>query len=104
MKILYTAKATVQGGRKGQAQSSDGHLQVHLSVPKEMGEMVVRAPILSSFLPPGTQPASSQHLSRSRVASTCRRAPRRLRPMWALDQQAKAASDSTSNSISSCLV
>ena len=38
MKILYTAKATVQGGRNGQARSSDGHLQVHLSVPKEMGE------------------------------------------------------------------
>src|SRR5258706_4364932 len=37
MKILYTAKATVQGGRKGQARSSDGHLQVHLSIPKEMG-------------------------------------------------------------------
>src|SRR5258708_32529293 len=37
VKILYTAKATVQGGRKGQARSSDGHLQVHLSIPKEMG-------------------------------------------------------------------
>ncbi|MEO6890386.1 MAG: organic hydroperoxide resistance protein, partial [Ktedonobacteraceae bacterium] len=37
MKILYTATATVQGGRNGQAQSSDGNLQVHLSVPKEMG-------------------------------------------------------------------
>lgn len=37
MKILYTAKATVQGGRNGQGRSSDGHLQVHLSVPKEMG-------------------------------------------------------------------
>ncbi len=32
MKILYPAKATVQGGRNGQAQSSDGHLHVHLSV------------------------------------------------------------------------
>ena len=37
MKILYTAKATVRGGRNGQGQSSDGRLQVHLSVPKEMG-------------------------------------------------------------------
>jgi osmotically inducible protein OsmC len=35
MKILSTAKATVQGGRNGQAQSSDGHLHVHLSVPEE---------------------------------------------------------------------
>ena len=37
MKVLYTAEATVQGGRSGQARSSDGNLQVHLSVPKEMG-------------------------------------------------------------------
>ena len=66
MKILSTAKATVQGGRNGQAQSSDGHLHVHLSVPKGMGEMVVKAQTLSSFLPPGTQPASSRHLSRWR--------------------------------------
>lgn len=35
MKILSTAKATVQGGRNGQAQSSDGHLHVHLSFPEE---------------------------------------------------------------------
>ena len=37
MKILYTAEATVQGGREGQARSSDGNLVVNLSVPKEMG-------------------------------------------------------------------
>ncbi|GER91429.1 organic hydroperoxide resistance protein [Dictyobacter vulcani] len=37
MKVLYTAEATVQGGRDGQARSSDGNLAVKLSVPKEMG-------------------------------------------------------------------
>ena len=37
MKILYTAEVTVHGGREGEAQSSDGHLIVHLSVPEEMG-------------------------------------------------------------------
>jgi Ohr subfamily peroxiredoxin len=37
MKILYTAEATVSGGREGQARSSDGHLDVKLAVPKEMG-------------------------------------------------------------------
>ncbi len=37
MKILYTAEATVHGGREGQARSSDGNLVVNLSVPKEMG-------------------------------------------------------------------
>ncbi|GCE08080.1 organic hydroperoxide resistance protein [Dictyobacter aurantiacus] len=37
MKILYTAEASVQGGREGEARSSDGRLAVKLSVPKEMG-------------------------------------------------------------------
>jgi lipoyl-dependent peroxiredoxin len=37
MKILYTAEATVQGGREGQARSSDGHLVVNLKTPTEMG-------------------------------------------------------------------
>jgi lipoyl-dependent peroxiredoxin len=37
MKILYTAEATVQGGREGHARSSDGNLVVDLRVPKEMG-------------------------------------------------------------------
>src|SRR5712692_2759737 len=37
MKILYTAEATVHGGREGQARSSDGNLVVNLNVPKEMG-------------------------------------------------------------------
>jgi Ohr subfamily peroxiredoxin len=37
MKILYTAEATVQGGREGHAHTSDGHLNVDLSTPKEMG-------------------------------------------------------------------
>jgi lipoyl-dependent peroxiredoxin len=37
MKILYTAEATVEGGREGQARSSDGNLVVNLSIPKEMG-------------------------------------------------------------------
>jgi lipoyl-dependent peroxiredoxin len=37
MKILYTAEATVHGGREGEARSSDGNLVVNLSVPKEMG-------------------------------------------------------------------
>ncbi len=37
MKILYTAEATVHGGREGEARSSDGNLIVKLSPPKEMG-------------------------------------------------------------------
>ena len=37
MKILYTAEVTVTGGRNGQARSSDGALEVKLSVPREMG-------------------------------------------------------------------
>src|ERR1700719_1404954 len=37
MKVLYTAEATVHGGRGGEARSSDGNLIVKLSPPKEMG-------------------------------------------------------------------
>ena len=34
---LYTAQATAQGGRAGHVQSSDGRLDLQLSVPSEMG-------------------------------------------------------------------
>jgi osmotically inducible protein OsmC len=35
--ILYTAEATVIGGREGHARTSDGRLDVDLDVPSEMG-------------------------------------------------------------------
>jgi lipoyl-dependent peroxiredoxin len=35
-KILYTAEAQVQGGREGHGRTSDGTLEVDLSVPREM--------------------------------------------------------------------
>lgn len=34
---IYTAHATATGGRDGSAKSDDGHLEVKLSVPKELG-------------------------------------------------------------------
>jgi len=37
MNILYTAEATVEGGRAGRGRTSDGRLAVELSVPREMG-------------------------------------------------------------------
>lgn len=37
MKILYTAEAAVQGGREGHARTSDGALEVNLSMPKALG-------------------------------------------------------------------
>jgi osmotically inducible protein OsmC len=37
MQVLYTAHATATGGRDGQAVSSDEHLKVKLSTPKELG-------------------------------------------------------------------
>jgi Ohr subfamily peroxiredoxin len=37
MKTLYTAEAVVEGGREGHARSSDGRLDVELSVPVELG-------------------------------------------------------------------
>lgn len=36
-KVLYTAEATVIGGRAGHARSSDGHLDIGLDVPAAMG-------------------------------------------------------------------
>jgi osmotically inducible protein OsmC len=36
-KVLYTAEAVVQGGRQGHGRTSDGRLEVDLSVPEEMG-------------------------------------------------------------------
>ncbi|MDQ1485209.1 MAG: lipoyl-dependent peroxiredoxin [Actinomycetota bacterium] len=37
MKILYTAEASVEGGRQGHGRTSDGRLEVDLSVPEDMG-------------------------------------------------------------------
>jgi len=37
MRILYTAQAVVHGGRGGHGRTSDGRLEVDLSVPEEMG-------------------------------------------------------------------
>ena len=36
-KVLYTAEAVVEGGRDGHGRSSDGRLDVDLSVPEVMG-------------------------------------------------------------------
>lgn len=36
-KTLYTAEAAVEGGREGHGRSSDGRLDVDLSVPEAMG-------------------------------------------------------------------
>ena len=36
VRILYTAEATVEGGRKGHGRTSDGRLEVNLSVPTEL--------------------------------------------------------------------
>lgn len=37
MKALYTASATVHGGREGSVESSDGMLKHDLKMPKELG-------------------------------------------------------------------
>ncbi|KAB8140568.1 organic hydroperoxide resistance protein [Chloroflexia bacterium SDU3-3] len=36
-KVLYATSATVQGGREGKVTSADGHLELQLSTPKELG-------------------------------------------------------------------
>jgi lipoyl-dependent peroxiredoxin len=37
VKTLYTAQASVEGGRNGTGRTSDGRLEVDLSVPEDMG-------------------------------------------------------------------
>jgi Ohr subfamily peroxiredoxin len=37
VKILYTTDATATGGREGRVQSSDGHVDIQLSLPTELG-------------------------------------------------------------------
>ncbi|HEY3946784.1 MAG TPA: organic hydroperoxide resistance protein [Solirubrobacteraceae bacterium] len=36
-KVLYTAEAVVEGGREGHGHTTDGRLNVELSVPESMG-------------------------------------------------------------------
>jgi Ohr subfamily peroxiredoxin len=36
-KVLYTAEAVTEGGRGGHGRTSDGRLEVQLSVPEDMG-------------------------------------------------------------------
>ncbi len=37
MKVLYTTDATATGGREGHVQSSDGHIDLQLTLPAELG-------------------------------------------------------------------
>jgi Ohr subfamily peroxiredoxin len=37
MKVLYTARASVTGGRQGHARTSDGKLEADLAAPVELG-------------------------------------------------------------------
>lgn len=37
MNVLYTAMATAEGGREGHVASSDGHLDLELTLPKGLG-------------------------------------------------------------------
>ena len=57
-KVLYRAHAQATGGRDGRAVSSDNVLDVRLTVPREMGGAVRRAPTPNNCLPRATRPAS----------------------------------------------
>ena len=39
-KVLYTAEAVVEGGREGHGRTSDGRLEVDLSVPAAMSARI----------------------------------------------------------------
>ena len=57
METLYTAEAVVEGGRQGHGRTSDGRLDVELSVPVEMSGPGGPVPIRSSFSLSATPPA-----------------------------------------------
>src|SRR5919199_6312267 len=59
MKIIYTAEAVVEGGREGHGRTSDGRLEVDLSVPEEIGGAGGPGTNRSSCPPSATRPASS---------------------------------------------
>ena len=58
MQILYTAHSTATGGRDGRAVSSDKHLDVKLSTPKNSAALAATAPTRNKCLPPAMPPAS----------------------------------------------
>ena len=63
--VLYTAEASVTGGREGHARTSDGRLDVELDVPREMGGTGGRGQTPSNCSPPATPRAFSRRCSES---------------------------------------
>src|SRR2546428_4259454 len=79
-RILYTAEATVEGGREGHPRTSDGRLDVDLDVPSEMGgpggpgtnrEQLFAAGYAACFQPSRFHPAQSAPSRSHRVARDC---------------------------------
>ena len=64
-KVLYTAEASTDGGREGVVRSSDGRLEVSLSVPVELRGAGGDGTNPSNSSRPGTQPAISRPFSSS---------------------------------------
>jgi len=85
-RILYTAEAVVEGGRGGRGRTSDGRLEVSLSVPIELGgdggpgtnpEQLFAVGYGASFESPLLGVARGRGLDASdlRIASTVRLGP-----------------------------
>ncbi len=77
--VLYTAEAVVEGGRKGHGRTSDGRLEVDLSVPATMSGMTARERTRSSCSRWALQPASSRRFSEWRKDANSTRPARRSR-------------------------
>jgi hypothetical protein len=58
--VLYTAEATVTGGRAGHGRTSDGRLEVDLDVPSELGGQGGPGQTRSSSSPRAMQLASNR--------------------------------------------
>ena len=80
MNVLYTAEATARGGREGRVRSSDGALNLELSIPKELGGPGGVATNPEQLFAAGSLPVSRMRSDWWRVAGECRSGTRRSPP------------------------
>ena len=73
-KVLYAGEAVVEGGRAGHGRTSDGRLEIDLSVPAEMGDSGDPSPLVVPPVLPVTRRLQALFASRvARVPGATRR-------------------------------
>ena len=98
--VLYTAEAIVEGGREGHGRTSDGRLEVDLSIPASMSGDTGLERTRSNCSPSGSQRASSRRYSESPEGGTSTRPDRTSPHKSASARSTRVASDFKSRSTS----